>query len=175
VLFNVAQLLKSPTGSRRSYQVDDPFYLSLDSEVRASGPIQGNLKLLKTVSGVMLTGSLTMSVELPCCRCLQPFAVEVRLTPEDEFLPRVDLNTGAPLCALPEDPILLIDEHHLLDPTELLNQLVALSIPIQPICDPACPGICPHCGKALREGPCSCEDEILDPRLQPLKELLTED
>lgn len=175
MLFNVAQLLKSPAGSSRSYQIDEPLDLGIDSEIRTSGPIQGSINLLKAVSGVVLTGSLSLPVELSCCRCLQSFTIEVLLSPEEEFQPEVDLTTGAPSRAPLEDPILRIDERHLLDPTELLKQLIALSIPLQPVCEPDCPGLCPHCGKALREGLCSCSEGSLDPRLQPLKALLTED
>ncbi len=175
MIFNVAQLLKAPTGSSRFYQVEEPFKASSGAEARASGPIQGSIKLLRTVSGIMLTGSLALPMELSCCRCLDLFTIQVSITPEEEFQPVVDPATGAPLRELPEEPILHIDEHHLLDSTELLQQLITVSLPLHPICAPDCPGLCPQCGKALSEGPCFCKSATLDPRLVMLKELLVED
>jgi len=175
VIFNVAQLLKAPTGSSRFYQVEEPFEAGSGAEARASGPIRGSIKLLRTVSGIMLSGSLALPVELSCCRCLELFTTQVSTAPEEEFQPVVDPATGAPLRELSEDPILRIDEHHLLDPTELLQQLITVSVPLHPVCAPDCPGLCPQCGKALSEGPCSCESDELDPRLATLKELLAED
>ena len=175
MIFNVAQLLRAPTGSSRFYQVEEPFEVGLEAEARASGPIQGSIKLLRAVSGIMLTGSLALPVELSCCRCLELFTTRVSIAPEEEFQPIVAATTGATLHKLSEDPILRIDEHHLLDPTELLRQLIAVSVPLHPVCAPDCPGLCPQCGKTLSEGLCSCESAELDPRLVTLKELLVED
>jgi len=174
VIFNVAQLLKSPPGAARSYQIREPFKVDLGPEARAVGEIQGQIKLLRTVDGVLLTGSLSLPVELPCCRCLEPFSIEVQVAPEEEFKPGADLSTGQPLPSATEEPELLIDEQHLLDPAELIRQLILVNLPMRPVCRPQCHGLCPLCGKPLNEGPCACEVERLDPRLAVLKQLLSE-
>jgi uncharacterized protein len=45
-------------------------------------------------------------------------------------------------------------------------------VPMAPICDPGCRGICPQCGKNLNEGPCACAAEPPDTRWAKLADLL---
>jgi uncharacterized protein len=175
VIFNVAQLLKAPKGSTRTYPVDEPFEADLEPEASAVGPIQGSIGLFRTVDGILLTGSLILPVELSCCRCLKPFTTQVSIAPEEEFQPTVDLASGDLLHEFSGEPDLRIDEHHLLHATELLRQLITVSVPMHPVCGSGCLGLCPRCGKDLNEGACSCDSDELDPRLVTLKKLLAED
>ncbi|HEX2988610.1 MAG TPA: DUF177 domain-containing protein, partial [Chloroflexota bacterium] len=67
--FNIAQLLKAPTGTIRRVEVDE-----LDPELAADlhlvSPIRGSLKLMRTTAGVLVEGKLTYEIELNCSRCL---------------------------------------------------------------------------------------------------------
>ena len=47
-----------------------------------------------------------------------------------------------------------------------------LSLPLYPVCDDACRGLCPKCGANLNQGPCGCGNDESDPRLAPLLDLL---
>jgi uncharacterized protein len=40
------------------------------------------------------------------------------------------------------------------------------------LCREDCPGLCPQCGKPLREGPCDCDFEVEDDRFTSLRQLL---
>ena len=53
---------------------------------------------------------------------------------------------------------------------EAARQELEASIPLKPLCDLACAGICPQCGKDLNEGPCDCQPEP-DARWQALREV----
>ncbi|MBQ4132779.1 MAG: DUF177 domain-containing protein [Desulfovibrionaceae bacterium] len=53
----------------------------------------------------------------------------------------------------------------------LLWQELVLALPIKVLCKPDCRGFCPQCGKNLNLEACSCEGEILDPRLAVLRNL----
>jgi uncharacterized metal-binding protein YceD (DUF177 family) len=69
----------------------------------------------------------------------------------EEFLPITDVRTGLSLD-LPEgtqDDQPLINEHHEIDLNEILRQNILTSLPLQPLCDAACPGLCPECGERL--------------------------
>jgi len=70
---------------------------------------------------------------------------------------------------------LLIDEKHMLDLTEVVRQYLILYREQYPLCDEACAGLCPVCGKNLNEGPCGCQDAPQDPRWAALRELLKPD
>ncbi len=97
----------------------------------------------------------------------------VEFSLEEEFYPSVDIVTGASLPVLPDrEQATQIDEHHVLDLTEVTRQNILLAIPPSPVCRTKCAGLCPHCGKNWNEGPCDCKEENIDPRMQVLKQLL---
>jgi uncharacterized protein len=92
---------------------------------------------------------------------------------EEQFRPSIDLITGATVqMGDGEDPVTRIDWHHILDLTEVVRQNLLLSIPISPVCDSQCRGLCPGCGANLNEEACTCHREEGDPRLSALRELL---
>jgi uncharacterized protein len=84
--------------------------------------------------------------------------------------------TGARLPQ-PEDADIAtqIDDHHILDLSEIVRQDLALALPMVPLCRTACKGLCSNCGQNWNEGDCDCETEELDPRLIVLKELLDQE
>ena len=58
-----------------------------------------------------------------------------------------------------------------LDGGSLLWEQYLLALPVKPLCDENCQGLCPRCGAPLRDGPCGCSEESGDPRLAVLKNL----
>jgi uncharacterized protein len=70
-----------------------------------------------------------------------------------------------------DDRALWIDDHHVLDLSEVLRQDALLATPMHVVCDDECRGLCPTCGQNLNEGPCDCPPEG-DPRWSALQDLL---
>ena len=92
---------------------------------------------------------------------------------EEEFVPSVDIWVGASLPISEQvDPGLIIDEHHVLDLSEVVRQYLVIAQTTCPSCRPDCAGLCSQCGQNLNLGQCSCSEVTLDPRLAVLKELL---
>jgi uncharacterized protein len=62
-----------------------------------------------------------------------------------------DVRTGLSLELPPgtEDDQPLINEHHEIDLNEILRQNILTNLPLQPLCEAACPGLCPDCGERL--------------------------
>jgi len=131
--------------------------------------------LIRTAEGVLVRGNLYSNFELDCSRCLEEFSMPVRFQFEEEFLPTIDIITGAHL-PLPEDAdrATLIDIHHILDVREIVRQSLMLALPMVPVCRTTCKGLCPNCGQNWNEGECDCREQELDPRLAVLKQLLDE-
>jgi uncharacterized metal-binding protein YceD (DUF177 family) len=77
--------------------------------------------------------------------------VEVEGSFEEEFLPSTDIRTGLPTqeeeLADPDQP--RIDDHHEINLDDMLRQDILTSLPLQPLCDAMCPGLCPTCGQRL--------------------------
>ena len=44
---------------------------------------------------------------------------------------------------------------------DFFGEVIALAMPLQPLCDEDCPGLCAHCGAAQDAG-CDCEDEKIE-------------
>jgi len=120
---------------------------------------------------VYLKAQLTTEVEVECSRCLKPLSVPVELEESLEFHeePETGLR-GAPLVGF--SYAYGAEELELMP---YLERLIAASLESKPLCRPDCAGLCPACGRDLNEGPCGCEGgRAMDPRLEKLKELLSE-
>ena len=170
--YNVAQLLKDETGQTREYKFHEDIS-ALDPDLVPLTELDGTIKMIRTVDGVLVMGKLHASIELICSRCTDPFAMPLQFTIEEEFRPTLDITTGANL-PLPEDDeeATRIDGHHELDLTEVIRQDMLLAVPPFPICRSQCAGLCPQCGQNWNDGPCECKHEDIDPRFQALKQLL---
>ena len=98
--------------------------------------------------------------------------VEVRFQMDDVYYPVVDVNAGIAL-SLPEDAegSCLIDAHHDLDITEAVRQYAAVGLPMKPLCDRDCAGLCSHCGTNLNRETCFCDAQEIDSRWLPLLNL----
>jgi uncharacterized protein len=169
---NVAQLLKETVGAARSFELSDSL---LDSDGSVLGTVTGALKLTKTDRGVWVSGPVEMMVSSECSRCLNPMEYPVPAQIDDEYLPHVDLATGARVRVDDRDAndadTRSIDDHHELDLTDTLLQYRLAGLLLAPMCKEDCLGICPQCGVDLNENAHDCEDE-LDPRWEKLRELL---
>lgn len=132
---NVAQLLKEPVGSSRSYDIDG----TIDGEVE--GPVKGRVKLIHTNRGVLAQGELSVEAKLACSRCLGAFSCHLGFTVEEEFLPTVDISSGLALSLAEESDEFTIDSKNILDLGELIRQYTLLNLPMKPLCRPDCSGI----------------------------------
>jgi len=165
---NVAQLLKALIGSIRNYKVNEVIDVSGDGK---GNLVQGEIRLIRTDRGVLAKGTLHTDIEITCSRCLSLFSCPLDLDFEEEYFPTVDVAGGAP-PPLPDEPgCFTIDEHHILDLTEAIRQYALLSIPMKPLCQTDCAGLCPSCGHNLNQGPCSCSAQQVDPHWSKLEEL----
>ncbi|MCC7355817.1 MAG: DUF177 domain-containing protein [Anaerolineae bacterium] len=169
--YNVAQLLKEPIGSTRSYPVHADI-ADLDPELPVIRPLTGEVRFLRTQSGVLVEGDLSTEVGLACSRCQEPLTARLELEIEEEYRPTIDVLTGRRLAMEEEDRALWIDAHHILDLTEVVRQGLFILLPMHPLCRPECKGLCPVCGQNWNEGPCDCAERESDPRWSLLKELL---
>jgi uncharacterized protein len=171
--YNVAGLLKSPTGDTRTVVVEGRLDLA-EPDARIVAPVNGEAWLIREPTGVLAQVRLTARIATACARCLAPMEHELDVEFTESFYPSVYMP-GGPQVQIDEDtdPATLIDELHVLDLTEVTRQAVILALPVSPVCRPDCRGLCPTCGADLNEGPCGCERPS-DPRWDALRGLLGE-
>lgn len=170
MIYNVAQLLKEPTGAARSYVLDETLP-SPDPEWGRELPVEGELTLRRTPRGVLVTGSFNTTIPEECGRCLEQYQQPLTAELEEEYLPTTDMLTGVALETPENIGDLIIDQQHGLDISEAVRQSVLLARPIQPICKPDCLGLCPNCGTNLNQASCGCDRAPTDKRWNALRRL----
>ncbi len=145
-----------------------------DSEAPASEVADGFTFLIeatRTRDDILLSGSLDATVLLECSRCAKRYSHALRDTFRLALEPAkgrepIDLEGVQGLAEsgvwLGEDleagwfrgPFIRLDD--------FFGELIALAMPIQPLCSEDCQGICSHCGVDFAETRCDCEDERID-------------
>lgn len=175
MLYNVAQLLKGGVGASRHYEVSGELW-NIDELNPGPVPVGGEVTLVRTPRGILASGTAHMKLVQACRRCLELAETEVSFSFEEEYIPSIDIETGANLPITDEDEkALLIDEHHILNLSEVLRQYAVIELTGGALCQPECKGLCPTCGANLNLGPCGCSRETIDPRLAALAKLLEND
>lgn len=56
-----------------------------------------------------------------------------------------------------------------IDLEQMMREQFYLALPMKPLCQPDCKGLCPVCGKNRNRETCSCESTWVDPRFEVLK------
>ena len=170
--YNVAQLLKQGVGAARRYEIVGQFE-DIDELNPGARELLGEVTLIRTPTGILARGSAEINLTRECRRCMATTSSDVMIEFEEEFLPTIDIETGATLPITDEDePELLIDGHHTLDLTEVLRQYAVATGTTYALCREGCKGLCPSCGQDLNEGSCECKRSEPDPRLEVLASLL---
>ena len=171
--FNVAGLLHEPPGATRDVRLRD-HYVTLGADVELAGPLDADLLLQRTNRGILVRGELRAPLRRTCARCTDPYVEDVIVSIDEEFLPSVDLESGAQVQAedLDREATLRIDEHHEIDLTGVFHDELSLTEPMHPLCRPDCPGLCSQCGEKLDRGVHDHVADEIDPRLAGLAALL---
>lgn len=165
---NVSQLLQEPIGATREYEIN------ADSEIIGDGNkynVRGPCRLMKTQRSVLVKCALDAEVELTCNRCLSRFRHPLKIKFEEEYVPTVDIHSGATLPPPEEASAFTIDERHNIDLAEAVRQYSLMAVPMKALCDEDCAGLCQKCGQNLNQGKCDCPAEEIDPRWAKLNEL----
>lgn len=169
--FNIAGLLTGPKGGTRSYELYIPVSEldRLDDGFDAVAPFQGIVRFLWTNNRIVAILTGDTAVAMQCSRCLERYEQPLHIEIEEAFVPTVDIATGTPLQTGELDEAVLINEHHILDLSEILRQSLLLALPMTPLCKPDCKGFCPICGANLNYESCTCQEEEIDPRWAALR------
>ncbi len=168
-LWNVAGLLTDPPGSDRIYQVHGAT-ITLPDELQLAEPISGQVRLVRTNRGILADARLRTALAGECARCLRPATTPLDLRIEEEYLPSLDLATGAPVSRADEPDALRLTDHHEVDLEPSVRDAIVRGEPIAPLDRPDCPGLCIVCGVPLDEGAHDHPDEDLDPRFAALRQ-----
>jgi uncharacterized protein len=158
---NVGFLLHQGVGTSRNFDFDHS-RVQVGSDLQVAS-LKGSLRLSRTAQGLYAQGELKAETESECVRCLTEFPLVLVVQINDLFVYPPNQAT---------DPILTIPETGVLDLGPLLREYLLLNVPLQPLCQPECKGLCPECGNNLNENACEHPADEVDPRLSALRSLL---
>lgn len=129
------------------------------SRVPTGALVHVEVELQAVNDGIVVKGSITAPWTGDCRRCLQVTGGEL-VAPVQEIYERnpVEGETRE-----------LRDAS--IDLTELVRDAVVLDLPLAPLCEDDCAGLCPTCGVNRNETTCDCVSETVDPRWAALADL----
>ena len=133
------------------------------------GPIRVRLVLSRSGKIVTVKSQIEARVDWFCARCLEPFSRTLKSEYTISLKPRPDFPLTEEVELTRQDletEFYEGEEIHLAPPVQ---DQVLLALPPKAVCREECGGLCPKCGKNLNREACQCQNEAVDPRLEPLK------
>lgn len=130
--------------------------------------IELDLRLEAVLEGVLVTGTATVPLEGECARCLDPIASTFEADFQELFV-YPDTRSGG---NADDDELRLEDD--LLDLEPVLRDAVLLALPLSPLCQDDCPGLCAECGARLADVGPDHHHDVVDPRWAALQDLAGE-
>lgn len=111
----------------------------------------GNVRVTRTAQGLLVQAKLQARIAAECVRCLAEFQqpLEVEFSDLYAFTQASMTESG-----------LLLPETGKIDLAPVVRDEMLLAVPISPLCQPDCKGLCPVCGENLNETTCHHDDEI---------------
>ena len=119
------------------------------ARVPAGADLELDVQLEGVAEGVLVTASATVPLAGECARCLEPFtsAMTVRFQELFTLEPEEDSDPAQPDG---EESYLLDGSGHL-DLEPALRDAVVLELPLSPLCEDGCQGLCVECGIRLAD------------------------
>ncbi len=145
-------------------------------------PLRAEFTLFPMQGGILVRGRLTGHVVQGCDLCAEaaPTIIDHEIDTFEaiagESIPfdnEEDDNNADFADALMDSESRIIVENNIpkLDVALLCWEEFMLSLPMRPLCQEGCKGLCPSCGINLNENSCACTQDEGDPRLAALRAL----
>jgi uncharacterized protein len=128
---------------------EDERILGLDA------PVSARIKIQPVGKKISIEGSISTSLLLQCDRCLEPYSWDL----SNNFRIFLSLSplTGGIDVELSEDDLNLeFIQGSFLEPEQVIQEQIILSLPMKTLCSPDCKGLCAICGSNLNVTTCSC-------------------
>jgi uncharacterized protein len=160
----VADLLSRPGSTRHEHLESALDGLQvLGSHVPEGGVVSLDLELQSLNDGIVAKGKVRAPWVGECRRCLKPVASTLVTDVLEIF---EDEPTDGETRAL---------DHDRIDLEPVAREAVLLELPLAPLCQDDCAGLCAECGADLNTVDCGHGDEAADDRWSALKDLKFED
>jgi uncharacterized protein len=123
----------------------------------------GKVDIGRTPQGLVVQGKFEADTKIECVRCLKEFTFPL----DWEFTELYAFTKKS----LSESELLVPDDAHI-DLAPLVREYALLEIPIKPLHDPDCKGLCIECGQDLNVADCGHSQQEGDTPFGDLRKLL---
>jgi uncharacterized protein len=138
---------------------------------RVVEPVELAFDIFKDKRRFRLVGRVSTLLELACSRCLEPFRLSVDAAFDLVFMPAQENAGQGELEVDEEDLSTAFYRDNVIDIGGMMREQFLLALPMKPLCQEQCRGLCPGCGANRNVGSCSCSQGWTDPRLDALRGL----
>lgn len=167
LVFDTHELGRRPGALQRlTREIDAPKDLGIQGVIGVpeGAPLELDLRLESVMEGVLVTGTARAQAKGECVRCLEPLELDL-VADFQEMFSYPDADDRGRVKAEPaddaeEDEDRLFIEDGLFDLEPVLRDAVVLALPMQPVCQDDCPGLCSQCGARLADDPDHHHDAV---------------
>jgi uncharacterized protein len=124
-------------------------------------PITVRLELNRSRTDVFIMGELTGKLKPQCSRCLKTFDYDLFADFHCSFAPLPQNFDKEETELSREDMELSFYQGGEIDLDEVISEQLVLAVPLTPLCQMECKGLCPQCGTDLNVKECNCQKETL--------------
>lgn len=163
LVFDTHELGRRPGAQQRlNRSIDAPKDLGIQGVIGVpeGAPVELDLRLESVMEGVLVTGTARATAKGECVRCLEPLELSLEADfqemfsyPDADDRGRVKAEPVGDAEESAEDEDMLFIEDGLFDLEPVLRDAVVLALPMQPVCQDDCLGLCSECGVRLTDDP----------------------
>lgn len=167
LVFDTHELGRRPGALQRlTRTVDAPRDFGIQGVIGVpeGAPVELDLRLESVMEGALVTGTARAKAEGECVRCLEPLEQELEADFQELFS-YPDADDRGRVKAEPgddaeEDEDRFFVEDGLIGLEPVLRDAVVLALPMQPVCQEDCQGLCSECGVRLSDDPDHHHDAV---------------
>jgi uncharacterized protein len=152
---------------KESHTVPAPADLGVEMVgVPEGADIELDIRLEAVMEGVLISGTARAPLSGECARCLDPLTSSIEVDFQELYV-YDDTRSGE---SAEDDERRL--EGDLIDLEPVVRDAMVLALPLSPLCQDDCPGLCSECGVRLADAEPDHHHEAVDPRWAALQGML---
>ncbi len=118
------------------------------ARVPAGAELDLDIQLEGVTEGVLVTATVTGPLEGECARCLEAFSSQIKVRFQELFVLAAQAERAEDAEA---DDSYVLDGSGLLDLEPAVRDAIVLELPLSPLCEEGCQGLCVECGVRLAD------------------------
>lgn len=142
---------------RGNLELDDRFLL--DDGGYFIGDLRYDVRFVRNGDQIKAKGHIKTAISLRCVKCLQNFRVKVNSVFDIILFPSNLIQVKNQHLNDDEMEYIFFESNEI-DIDKIMVEQLNFLIPVNPVCNSTCRGLCPVCGVDLNHGKCKCDSAL---------------